>query len=343
MKIPNFQIENYIQKIAEEKIAGCLVYGPEESLVNYRFDIIAKKIVRDLSDPFLVTNLSKGRLMEDKAILADEFFSSPMLGGRKLIMIKDVDIVAGLALKLLFDEPDFFKKSENFILIQAGDLDKNSSLRKLAELNPHFVSLACYEDDDRVIKNFISVELTKRQIRRSPEVIELLADKFGKNRQIILSELDKLSLFLGEEKNLTLEIVDKLVNSESELSIHEFVMSFASQRFSLASIQAEKLFKDGVEAVTIIRFLSNYLQKVYMAKVEISLGGDFELAVKSQRLFFKVEAGFKKHLKELSLDFLVKKMRELEVLEIKIKGGVIAARALFLAFLMQSYVEPILN
>lgn len=84
MKIPPFQIENYIQKIAAEKIAGCLLFGPEAALVNYRFNLIAKKIAPDLSDPFLVTNISKEKLVEDKAILGDEFFSYSMLGGRKI-------------------------------------------------------------------------------------------------------------------------------------------------------------------------------------------------------------------------------------------------------------------
>ena len=59
MKIPPFKIDEYIAKISDEKIAGCLVYGPESSLTNYRFDLISKKIVTDLSDPFLVSNLGK--------------------------------------------------------------------------------------------------------------------------------------------------------------------------------------------------------------------------------------------------------------------------------------------
>jgi hypothetical protein len=112
MKIANSQIDLYIQRIAQEKVAGCLVYGPESSVVSYRFDLIAKKISPDLSDPFLVSNLSKERLAEDKGILADEFFSFSMLGGRKLILVKDCDIAAAAALKILFEDREFVKKSD---------------------------------------------------------------------------------------------------------------------------------------------------------------------------------------------------------------------------------------
>lgn len=337
MKIANAQIDFYIQKIAQEKIAGCLVFGPEVSVVNYRFDLIAKKISPNLSDPFLVANLSKDRLSEDKGILADEFFSFSMLGGRKLIIIKDCDIAAGAALKLLCEDQNFAKKSENFILIQAGDLDKSSPLRKVAEESAQFAVIACYEDDERIIKRFIENELASKQVKSSPQVIDRLLEKFGKNRQIIQLELEKIMLFLGEKKQLTIELVDSLTQSESEISANEFVMSFAAQKFDVALLQTEKLFKDGYEAITLIRFLSNYLQKLYQSKVELELGmSDLESIVKSQRLFFKTEIEFRKHLHQLSLKFLVKNLQQLEALEIKIKSGAMPSKLIFTGFMQDS-------
>jgi DNA polymerase-3 subunit delta len=340
MKIPTFQIENYIQKIAQEKIAGCLIYGPETSLVNYRFDIIAKKIVSDLSDPFLVVNLSKERLSQDKAILADEFFSFSMLGGRKLILVKDSDAACNTALKILFEDVNFAERGKNFILIAAGDLDKSSSLRKMAEDNFNFAAIPCYEDDERVIRKFLTDELAKRQLKSSVQVIDYLFEKLGKNRQTILSEIEKIAIFLGEEKNLTFEIIEKLTNSESEISANEFVMSFSLQKFDLALLQAEKLFRHGFEAITLIRFLSNYLQKLYQAKVEIeSAALDFESAVKAQRLFFKVEIEFRKNLKNLTLNFLIKNLSELEKLENKIKTTSISSKLLFTAFVQSCVIN----
>ncbi|MDX2082768.1 MAG: DNA polymerase III subunit delta [Rickettsiales bacterium] len=339
MKIAAAQIDFYIQKIAQEKIAGCLVFGPETSVVNYRFDLIAKKISPDLSDPFLVVNLSKERLNEDKGILADEFFSLSMLGGRKLVLIKDADIAAAGALKILFEESDFAKKSDNFILILAGDLDKSSSLRKLAEDNPHFATIACYEDNENTIKRFISLELAKNQIKSSPQVTELLLQKFGKNRQIILSEVEKISLYLGDSKELTDEKLSKINDLEGEISVNEFITSFAEQKFDLALIKLEKLFNKGFEPIMLIRFIANYLQKLYQAKCEIEFSGiDFETAVKSQRLFFKTEIEFRKNLTALPLKFLTRNLQKLAELEIKIKTTSTPAKLLFIAFIQDEKI-----
>ncbi len=338
MKIAPFQIDNYIQKIASEKIAGCLIFGPEEALINYRFNLIAAKISPNLSDPFLVVNISKERLSQDKSLLIDEFYSFSMLGGRKLILIKDCDANVIAAVKTLFEDVNFAEKSENFLLIQAGDLDKSSVLRKISEDNPSFAAIACYEDDERAIKNFIASELIKRQIKSSPQIIEQLLEKLGKNRQTILSELDKISLFLGDNKNLTPELINKISNLEAETSSNEFIMNFAAKRFDAALIKAEKLFNDGFEAITLIRFLSNYLQKLYQARLEIEVNNiDFESAVKSQKLFFKTEVEFRKHLNIVSLDFLVKNLQLLEVLELKIKSSQISSKLLFIGFIQDSF------
>ena len=115
MKITSNQVESYIKNIDNAKIAGCLLYGPEFSVISRRFNNIAKKIVANLSDDFLVANISKERLGNDKSAIFDEFFSLSMLGGRKLITIKDVDSEVIKAIKGLDEEKNLLNKSDNFI------------------------------------------------------------------------------------------------------------------------------------------------------------------------------------------------------------------------------------
>ncbi|MBM5783135.1 MAG: DNA polymerase III subunit delta [Pelagibacterales bacterium] len=340
MKIANNQIDSYIQKIAQENIAGCLLYGPDESVINYRFNLIAKKISPNLSDPFLVANISKEQLNQDSGLLIDEFYSLSFLGGRKLILIKETENSLSATLKSLFSDHDFQKKSQNFILIQAGDLDKSSALRKLCEDNSDFAAIACYEDDERTIKSFIEKILVAKQVDFNSQIIAHLYEKFGKNRQIVISELQKIITFLGNNKKLTAEIIDKLTASEADITANEVVMSFAAKKFDIAILQSEKLFREGFEAIALIRFISNYLQKLYNAKVEIESGSlDFEGAVKMQKLFFKTEIEFRKHLKALSLGFLRQNLQNLSDLEVRIKSEKLSSKIIFISFLQNSLIN----
>lgn len=337
MKIAPYQIEQYIQNIALAKIAGAIVFGPEDSVISYHIQTIAKKIVTDLSDPFLVANLSKERFATDSSCLADEFFSFSMLGGRKLILVKDPDAAAIAALKSLLADKNIHTKSENFILIQAGDLDKNSALRKLSEENQAFAAIACYEDDERAIKKFIENELKKNDIEPQNDCVQHLYDKLGKNRQIIANEIQKIAIYL-DGADIEIDLIDRAIDEQAKISTQEFINNFIAKNYAIADEQAQYLLKNGFDAITLIRFLSNYLQKLHQAKIAVELANiDFETAVKNQKLFFKLEAEFRKHLKLLTIDHLKSWLEALQDVEIKIKtSSTISSKLIFMVFLQDS-------
>ena len=334
MKIANYQIENYIQRINSEKIAGCLVYGPESSVVRYRFSVIAKKIVKDLADPFLVVNIDEDKIKEDSGILADEFFAFPMFGGRKLIIIKDAGTYAAQSLKALIANKDFANKSDNFILIQGDDLSKTSALRKIVEDSSSLASIACYEDDEQVVRKFISEKLQENQLKFNVKIIDLLLEKFGKNRQLLNLEIEKIAQYFYDDKNLDIEKLSIILVDQNEISANQFVGNFADKRYPMALNQANKMLDGDFEVIALVRILSGYFQKLYNAKLMIERDGkDFDGAVKAQFLFFNIEVEFRRHLKNLSLNFLVKILSDLEKIEIKIKSNKTPPKLIFLSYI----------
>ncbi len=52
-------------------VRAVLIYGPDAGLVNERADMAARSAVDDLKDPFLVSELTEGELLADRARLAD--------------------------------------------------------------------------------------------------------------------------------------------------------------------------------------------------------------------------------------------------------------------------------
>jgi len=337
MKIATYQIENYIRNITSAKIAGALIFGPEESVISYNIKTIAQKITPNLTDPFLVVNLSKDRFASDSSCLADEFYSISMLGGRKLIMLQNPDASAIAALKSLLADKELVDKSENFILIQAGDLDKGSPLRKAAEEYNNFAAIACYEDDERAIKKFIESELRKNEVEPQLECIQHLFDKLGKNRQIITNEIRKIAIYL-DGADIEPALIDRAIDSQASISSNEFINNFVVKNYAIADEQAQYLLRNGFDVITLIRFLSNYLQKLYHAKIATDITGvDFDSAIKAQKLFFKVEAEFRKNLKAITLDQLKSWLQGLQDLEVKIKTtSTIATKLLFAIFLQES-------
>jgi len=340
MKIANYQIENYLQKIDKEKIAGCLLYGPNLVLSSYRLEMISKKIVSNLADPFLVSILSEARCSDDQGSIADEFYSIPMFGGRKLIIIKDAGNNTAQSIKQLISNKDFIKKSDNFILIQAGDLSKTSALRKIFEDSPSLVGIGCYEDDDQFIRKFVNDKLLENNFKFNANIVNLLIEKFGKNRQILSLEIEKLSQYFQENKNLTQETLNEILVEQNEVSLNQFINNFADKKFSLALHEAKRLLDEEIKSIGLIRIWREYFYKLYNCKLMIQRDKiDFDSAVKSQFLFFKIEADFRRHLKNISLQYLIKLLIDLEKIEIRIMSGEKLPKLIILDYILANEMK----
>ena len=344
MKISSYQVENYIKKIADEKISGCLLYGPEPTITRFRFEVIAKKIVNDLADPFLVSQLSSEKIKEDKAILIDEFYSIAMLGGRRLIMIKDCDANTVQALKILLSDPQYGRKSENFILIQGGDMDKSSALRKLVEESQFLMAIPCYEEDATSLRKSVSELFVENDIIVEGEIINLIVKNFGKDRNLIVNEVSKIKNYLGDEKKLSLEIFKKITSSNQDENLQDFAVQFASKNYEWCFLRAEKAFEGGNESILLVRNLINYFSKLYNAKVSIENSGkSIDDAVKSAQIFYKIEADFRRNLQSLSLKFIAKSLQSFEKLEINLKKGNMSSRLVFLSYIRGYLIKKMVN
>ena len=344
MKISSYQVENYIKKIADEKISGCLLYGPEPTVTRFRFEVIAKKIVNDLADPFLVSQLSSEKIKEDKAILTDEFYSIAMLGGRRLIMIKDCDANTVQALKILLSDPQYGRKSDNFILIQGGDMDKSSALRKLVEESQFLMAIPCYEEDATSLRKSISELFVENDIIVEGEIINLMVKNFGKDRNLIVNEVSKIKNYLGDEKKLSLEIFKKITSSNQDENLQDFAVQFASKNYEWCFLRAEKAFEGGNESILLVRNLINYFSKLYSAKVSIENSGkSIDEAVKSAQIFYKIEADFRRNLQSLSLKFIAKSLQSFEKLEINLKKGNMSSRLVFLSYIRGYLIKKMVN
>ena len=333
MKIASNLIEQYLKKISKERISGCLIYGPKEEVSRNRFEYIASQIVNDLKDPFLVANLSAERIKNDEKIIADEFYSISMLGGRKLITIKDANEDTVSALKILLSDPQYGRKSDNFILIMAGDLSKSSALRKIIEDSQFLMAIPSYEIPPAKIIEDIKDLLKENKIECDSIVIKQMIKNYGNDRQLLINEINKFRQYLGDKKILTLEIFEKVAIKKDEENLFEFAILFANKNYRKCLEMADIALSKGNECMLLTRSTINYFQKLYHAKIGIESGKSIDEVVRASQIFFKNEKDFKENLQSLSIKFIAKILMGLEKLEINLKKGDIPQKLVFISFI----------
>src|SRR5262249_61870061 len=87
------------------------------------------------------------------------------------------------------------------VIIETGDLKKNSPLRMLCEKSPVAAALPCYPDGARDLARLIDDETRRAGITITPAARDLLASLIGGDRRASRSEIEKLILYaLGHNR-----------------------------------------------------------------------------------------------------------------------------------------------
>ena len=126
MKVYPRDVDTQVTKLSPQYLA-VLVFGPDEGLVRERSSKIAKQVVQDLKDPFLVANIDPNNLKSEPGLLADEAAAISMMGGRRVIRIDGASENATKAAQAFLENPI----GDGLIIITAGNLRPTSGLRKL--------------------------------------------------------------------------------------------------------------------------------------------------------------------------------------------------------------------
>ena len=88
MKISNNQVDSFIASGAKA-VEAVLFYGPDAGLVRERAKTLSKNIVDDLNDPFNVSTLLGGTILEEPALLLDNLNALSVTGDKRLVIVSD--------------------------------------------------------------------------------------------------------------------------------------------------------------------------------------------------------------------------------------------------------------
>jgi DNA polymerase III delta subunit len=318
MKIASKDTEKFVSNYNEQKKYRVIfLYGSDDSSVNFKF----KKILENFkNDKFLVRDIEQNELRQDKSLLSQEFFSTSFFGEQTLI-----------TLRLLERENDYAKclegllneksvgTSDNYILMTAGDLEKNSSLLKIIEKSDNATAVVCYEEVNWNMGGFISSELKKYNFIFNGEVVSYLANNIGKNKLIVENEIVKIDCYKDSDRKLTLEDVKKTTRDLASFDINDLVNAFCSFNKKETFRLLDKFYREKNSFVILSRAMINYfLQLQKMKHYADNEGNSIDEVMEMERVFWKQKDAVKSHLNRWSLkniNIFLEKLIEFEKLK----------------------------
>jgi DNA polymerase-3 subunit delta len=198
-----------------------LIYGPDRGLVSERAAALAAASGVDLADAFSVVKLDAGDIGSQPGRLIDEMNAIGLFGGDRLVWIRNAGSEKGIsdALEILARSAS----GPSTLIIEAGDLKKGASLRKVVESSSQAVAIACYADDGRALQTLIDQELAAEDLRISPAARERLMETIGGDRLASRNEIRKLALYCRGKELIDEQDVEEIVGDASAISTDDAV------------------------------------------------------------------------------------------------------------------------
>lgn len=282
------QIDKFL-KSPDNNLKCVVIYGNNEGLVSEYVKSFTRVISPEVNDPFQVAYLSADDINSDVGILFGEYGSRSLMGGRRVIVIRDGDNNLTKNLKKLFDEVN----SDTLIIIYSDSLNKKSSLVKMAEDSDDMAAIACYEDRDEDIYNTAKNVFLENKITISGEALQLLCSRLSNDRKCNLGEIDKLITYIGDRKNIVPEDVFKIISDTSSSSTDDVCFFTASGDNEKSQKAFNRLIKENVEPISIVRALSYHFEKILNCYALMEKGQSLDSAVSAVVPIFYRKPSFK--------------------------------------------------
>lgn len=318
MKLTAGRVEAFLAR-PDPAVATVLLYGPDAGLVAERARRLALRVVDSLDDPFRVSELSADELRQTPGRLVEETQALCLMGGRRLVRVRDAGDGVAPAVRDVLALPD----PAGFVLLEAGELGSGSSLRRLVEQSPRAAALPCFLPDEADLAGQVRALLAEHGLEATPDAFDHLTAHLGGDRALTRGEIEKLALYLGPgARRVELADAAAVVGDSSALSLDDAIhAALLGERRKLEEA-LDRLLAAGQAPVGILRLTAAFVWRLLRLKAEIAGGKPVDLVLRTARppIHFRAAPQVRAMLARWSGDALAAALDLLQAAEIRCKS-----------------------
>ncbi|MBL8770131.1 MAG: DNA polymerase III subunit delta [Phenylobacterium sp.] len=301
-------IERFLGR-PDPQIRAALIYGRDIGVVRDRGHALAAKLVPNPDDPFDVAILTEADLADDGGRLEGELAAQSLMGGRRLVRLRltaEKPAADRAAAEALERHAAGQLNPDAFFLIEAGNLDRASALRKAAEKAPGAAAIPCYEDEPGDVARLVRETLARDQVALSTEALNLFVGRLPKERGVARQEIERLALFLGPGSGATATPADleTFLGVEPEASLADAAADAFGGRLADAQAGLRRAAQEGESGPAAVRAIGIHLGRLRRTLTLIKAGAGPQEAAKASGVFWKQEREFLRQIRSWSLDEL---------------------------------------
>ncbi|MBF0195044.1 MAG: DNA polymerase III subunit delta [Magnetococcales bacterium] len=288
MKLKATEIENSLRNGTLP--LAILLYGQEQGLIVNQVEQLQKLVITDPSAAdFDAQTFFAENLDEERFISACKGF--PFLSKIKFILLKEADKISKEAKKTLLSylkEPS----QTTMLVVQSGNLEAKDPLRKGFESSKTAWAIPYYPLEGGKLSSWIRENLQAQGYKVDRDALQYLSYRLEGDTLAADSELQKLILFVGENRNITLNEVMAVVGETIQHSSFGLVSATANGKTTEALHILDRLLEGGEEPLAMIAILAMRIRRIIQGQSLLNAGENPKIACKKLRIFWKEEQEF---------------------------------------------------
>lgn len=285
---------------------AALIHGRDLGVVRERATELAAAVTDRPDDPFDTAQLTDTDLETAPARLEEELAAVSMVGGRRVVRVRLTD--AGVraertAAEALAAHLEGRLNPDAFLIIEAGDLGRDSALRRQSEKAEACAAIPCYEDEAGDLVRFTREALAREGLGLTSEALELFVSRLPHERGVARQEIERLILYLGPGAGVTAgpkELTDFL-GVEPEASLAEAASDAFGGRLAAAQAGVRRAAREGHGGAAAVRAVGAHLTRLRRIAVARHAGASIPDAIKAAQVFWKAEREFSRQARVWTL------------------------------------------
>jgi DNA polymerase III subunit delta len=285
-----------------------LFYGKNEGLKNETLNILIK-------DKNKISNYEEKEILDNENNFIESILSKSLFDQEKIIIIKRATDKILKIIEILNSK----NLKDITVIVNSDILEKKSKLRSFFEKDKKCFCVPFYPDTNQALSRMSYDFLKEKKISISSANINLIVNKCGGDREILLKELEKIEYFNKNGKKISSENIAKLINLNENHSISELVDNcLVKNKKKIISILNENIFTSE-DCIMIIRSFIIKAKKILILSTAFETNNNIDLTISSAKppIFWKDKEITKQQIykwKTKNIKELIYKLSEIELL-----------------------------
>ncbi|MBF0438632.1 MAG: DNA polymerase III subunit delta [Magnetococcales bacterium] len=287
MKLSSRDFSLRLQK--EAPPAAILFYGQEQGLASRQAALVRRAVLKEDEEEMDAETFHGGDLDLGRFLSGCNAF--PFFARRRAVLLKEAEqlsVPARDALLAYLKSPS----PRSVLVVLAAPLEAKHLLRKGFETHATAWCVPCYPLEGRELLVWIRTRLRDAGFAVEEDAVTLLGERLEGDARNAEAELEKLVLFLGERRRVTLDDVLESIGGSGMQNGFALAAAVFAGRVDAALAILDPLLEGGEEPLALLGLLTQRLRRLIQGAHLLASGDDPEIVATRLQIFWKEKGEF---------------------------------------------------